>query len=1531
MEITIIKKNQLNVVTLPKTIQGSSWLTDYENGKKINLINIEAVDDKWQMNSNENVFVIDGNDVMVPSVVLKEYSFYLLNDVIRKQKYYVYCAPVYENNYMELAFSDKQTIKVGKDSKCDISYQLNGISNNAFSIVKKENGFYIELNDKDVALYINKQRVFGNRKISYGDVLFIYGLKIILMKKDGVDYLLVNNPQNLIKYNASIVQMTPVKNDFIDNHEVLNDDTMLQKDNFYRTPRFYREFEVYNLKIDAPPTKKEGQEVPLALTIGPMLTMSTTSVMMLLSQFQAVASGEKDFSSSLTGMITAGVMLASCLLWPLLTKMYQKSSDKRYEKKRQRQYKKYVDKKEEEISKELENQRNALIDNYFSISKCQEVISNKEILLWQRRITDKDFLKLPVGFGNLPMNINISYPEETFTLEEDNLLDMVHNLGSKKRILRDVPITYSFYDNAVTGIVGDYSYAKRFADNLILQIMANYSFDEVKVVTFTSTDNESQWDYVKTIPHSWSNDKEFRFFGSSNDDYREMIYILEKIFQERKNTKEALRVPHYVIVTDVIKSIDSYDFIKNVLSSSENLGFSIVMLVDKISALPNECKDFIEVSNAECNIFENQLNLVAQPFQMDKSPIDDIYSCAEELANIPLDIKTEVESNFADMYQFLEMYQVGKVNQLNSLERWKKNNPVLSLQAPIGVGKNGEIITLDLHEKYHGPHGLIAGTTGSGKSEFIISYVLSLAVNYHPYEVQMILIDYKGGSLAGAFVNDQYRLPHVAGTITNLDGNELNRSLASIESEVTRRQKEFNAAKKIANESTMDIYKYQKLFREGKLQDMGPIAHLFIISDEFAELKEQQPEFMDKLISVARVGRSLGVHLILATQKPGGVVNAQIWSNTRFRVCLKVQDTSDSQEVLKKPDAAFLKKTGRFYLQVGYDEIYTLGQAAWAGGQYYPSTTFKKEVDTSINTINNIGYVISTKESENQENVLSEGEELPNIVSYLSNLANSENIHVKKLWLDKIPAKIYIDSLIKKYSFKCSEYVFNPVIGEYDDPAKQNQYLLTLPMYKDGNALIYGIAGSGKEQFITSVLYSSMVSYKPEEVNFYILDFGAETLTMFSNSPYVGDVVLQGEVDKVRNLFKMIEEELNNRKKLFANYGGTYASYIKSGSTPLANIVVVINNFEAFSENYDDYLDSFASILREAYKYGIYFIITASTPSAVRSKVKQSIGLTYVLEQISDSDYSAILGNCRGKIPSKARGRGLFKSDNVYEFQTASVIRDDEQVSVYIQKVCQALQEKTSYRAKRIPILPEVVDYDVIYPSLDHSMNLVVGVNHNTLELEKFNISKNVLNLVTGNDLDEMHDFVVALFNQIQDIDLVDNIILNSLDYDYSNESFANKVFSSSYDIVIDKIYTYINKVYDLYVQSNYNIASLAKCKKMICSINGLSGILSRISSESKKKWEEMIIKCKEVSIVSFVIIDTHDNLKKYSFEEWFKTSSDLSKGIFYGNGISEQMLFRVSRISREDREELPSNYGFVIRSSKLFKTKFLSSYRKND
>lgn len=280
---------------------------------------------------------------------------------------------------------------------------------------------------------------------------------------------------------------------------------------------------------------------------------------------------------------------------------------------------------------------------------------------------------------------------------------------------------------------------------------------------------------------------------------------------------------------------------------------------------------------------------------------------AKKLSNIPIEFENGTKT-LPNTITFLEMENIGKVEQLNIINRWKNNDPTKSLKAEVGVDENGDLMYLDLHEKFHGPHGLIAGMTGSGKSEFIITYVLSMALNYSPNEVSFILIDYKGGGLAGAFENKNtgVKLPHLAGTITNLDKAEMDRTLVSIDSEVRRRQKIFNEARDSLGESTIDIYKYQKFYREGKLST--PVPHLIIVCDEFAELKSQQPDFMDNLISIARIGRSLGVHLILATQKPSGVVNDQIWSNSKFRVCLKVQEKADSMEMLKRPEAAELKQ-----------------------------------------------------------------------------------------------------------------------------------------------------------------------------------------------------------------------------------------------------------------------------------------------------------------------------------------------------------------------------------------------------------------------------------------------------------------------------------------------------------------------------------------------------------------------------------------------------------------------------------------------
>ena len=1528
MQLTIIRGNKLSVFNLPKQVSGSYWITDFENGKKINLINVEAGQDGWTLISNQDAYIMNNKEEMIPNIILKNYGFYILKNNYKNEKYYLYCSPVYDTTFRELGISEK--VSVGADPNCTVCYQLGGIPRIAFNLEKEENYYYLNILDATTSVYVNQKRVLRKTRIEYGDIIFIFGLKLILMKKEGVDVLLVNNPNNLLGFNPNYVNIVSAPNDFVDDNSELTDDSAYAEQNyFYRTPHFYKTLEDYIVNVDVPPAKKDEDKTPAALTIGPMITMAMTSIITLSTTLNQIRSGDRDLQSSVTSLAMSGAMLASGLLWPILTRAYQKFSLKLYEKKRQKLYRKYIDKKELDIDERMEIQRKSLLENNFSVADCQNIIRGHNIKLWQRRITDEDFLTLPVGIGDTPMKIEIKYPEEHFTLEEDNLLDIAHELGKKERILKDVPITFSFYDNKTTGIVGNAFITKDFIDRLILQMFTNYSYDELKIVIFTSLDNEKDWEYLKVLPHVWSNDKSFRYFGSSNEDYREIIYNLEKVYNERMQSKSEGKVkPQYVIITDAIKSIDNYDFIKNIMSMNNNIGFNIIMLVDKVTALPNECKSFISVSNEECQIYSRIINSEAQKFKIDYAPIDEIYNCAKILANIPIDIKSEVEASLPDSYKFLEMYQVGKVEQLNALDRWKKSNPILSLQAPVGIGKSGEVITLDLHEKYHGPHGLIAGTTGSGKSEFILTYILSLAINYHPYEVQIILIDYKGGSLAGSFSNANYSLPHIAGTITNLDGNELNRSLDSIESEVKRRQKEFNDARVISGESSIDIYKYQKLWREGRLKDKQPIAHLFIISDEFAELKEQQPEFMEKLISIARVGRSLGVHLILATQKPGGVVDSQIWSNTKFRVCLKVQDTGDSQEVLKKPDAAYLKKTGRFYLQVGYDEVYTLGQAAWAGGQYYPSQTFRKDVDTSVNEINNIGFITKSKDIEVVETKKSLGEELPNVVKYLSDIAKRENIQIRKLWLDKIPEKIYIDNLISKYSFTHEPYVLNPIIGEYDDPSTQNQYVLTVPFTKLGNSIIYGIAGSGKENFLTSLIYSCMVSYKVEEVNFYAIDFGAETLRVFENSPYVGDVIYLDDSDKLKNLFKMIYQEIEARKEKFSSYGGSFQSYIKKVENAVPNIVIIINNYEAFLENYEELAEELAKVTRESTKYGIYFVLTASNGSSIRMRTRQNFNLLYALQQNDDTDYFDILGNVRGKVPAKLKGRGLFKKDNVYEFQTAYVTEQEDNYA-YLNNYNEERKNNATVKAPKIPVLPKVVDYDCIKNYVTSTSNLVIGINKNKLAAEFYDFKKNAINLISAYEIENTLLFLNAFMNEVITTNYYELILLNTTDTQFLNDMLNGRIYTKNFDELIEKYANYINEVYDMYEKNNFDESILLKQKNYMVIIYDVYDFINKLKDDTKKMLNELIKKDNQINLISFVLVDNPDVIKAYNYDEWFKTGVDSSKGIFIGSGIVDQSIFKVTKYDKEDREEITNEFGYVIKMGKLNKVKLLSNYEK--
>lgn len=442
----------------------------------------------------------------------------------------------------------------------------------------------------------------------------------------------------------------------------------------------------------------------------------------------------------------------------------------------------------------------------------------------------------------------------------------------------------------------------------------------------------------------------------------------------------------------------------------------------------------------------------------------DVFS--RQLSNFKV---RENASNAAipDMLTFLDMYKTSRVEDLDMYHKWLENRTYESMRSLIGQKAGEQPVYLDIHEKYHGHHGLVAGTTGSGKSETLQTYILSLVLNYHPHEVAFILIDYKGGGMAQSFIG----LPHLAGVITNLGGNQTTRALLSINAEIKRRQRTFNEYK------IKHIDAYIELYRNGEAEE--PMPHLLIIADEFAELKKEQPDFVRALVSAARVGRSLGINLILATQKPSGVVDDEIWSNTRFRICLRVADKQDSNEMLKRTDAAYITGTGRGFLQVGNDEIFDEFQSGWSGAPYTPEVPFNDDSKAKAVIIGLTGRpeAVKKKKKKKGDNV-KKFTQLDAMVQYAANLAEENHIKpLRQIWLPPLPGIFYLDDL----ELTWDEKQIKLPVGLADDPQNQRQFPVYLDFIRDGHLLICGSAGSGKTSLVQTILYGAALPVKASQ------------------------------------------------------------------------------------------------------------------------------------------------------------------------------------------------------------------------------------------------------------------------------------------------------------------------------------------------------------------------------------------------------------------------------------------------------------------
>ena len=1496
---------------LPEKINGQFWLGSEEGSR--NAVSIEGINDQWIINSNNDVRLIDANGGSLRSAVVQPDRVYNLFERTTGEKFFVYSENTTRDRakFTKLLIADNSDITIGRKEENGIVYRNGLVSSTHATLSYRNKKWFIVDNNSGNGVFVNGVRV-GKANLSLGDCVYIMGLKMII----GNVFIACNNPGGCVFVNSDkISRFVPQMPELRDEYE-----KDIPQEFFYRSPRFKREIEKAKFRIDDPPQNQIGDEMPVALVLGPSITMGAASLgTAAFSVSTAMSNG--NMTSAVPSMIMAGSMLLGSVMWPVLSKRYEKKHKREKEATRQTKYSKYLSDMSAKFDKECRRQEGILRENIITVDECISRIESVKRNLWERSPGQDDFLRLRLGIGTGELAAEVAHSEEKFTMEDDNLKDEMRKLCDSPKILKDIPISVSFFDNFVAGIIGQHKMVAEFAKGLIFQIAALYSYDEVKMVFIYNPSDEKEFGFCKWLPHAWNDDKTFRYIATNANELKEISVRLESEFDYRKelNDSDLEDVsPYYVIFSlDRRLGVQS-ELIKKIGSHKENVKFSVINCYDALNYLPKECTSVIEL-DVDSGKVSNMGDITGKYtwFKPDINVRADPMTLSKKIANINLYSKDNL-SLLPDMVTFLELYGVGKVEHLNVLSRWKENDPTKTLSAPVGVTTTGDKFVLDLHQKFHGPHGLIAGMTGSGKSEFIMTYILSLAVNYHPDEVAFILIDYKGGGMADSFKD----LPHVAGIITNLDGAAIRRSLTSIQSELLRRQALFAEAGKKLNESNMDIYKYQKLYRSGKVRE--PLPHLLIISDEFAELKTQQSEFMTQLVSAARIGRSLGVHLILATQKPSGVVDDQIWSNSRFKVCLKVQERSDSMDMLKRPDAAELTQTGRFYLQVGYNELFEIGQSAWSGAPYYPANRLEKEVDNSVTVIDRTGTpLVKYKIDKKAQQFSNPQKQLDAITLHIKEIADREHISVRKLWLDPIAEQIYLDDLYKKYSVSISSSsALNPIIGEYDDPENQRQCLLTIPITSEGNLVIYGIAGSGKASFLTVMIYSLIHEHTPDEVNLYILDFSAETLRAFAKAPHVGDVILSNEAEKVGNMFKLIKQALDMRKRLFSNYGGDITSYIESTGKKIPSIVVVINNFAAFSELYEERVDAVSYLLREGVKYGIYFVVTAVGTSDVGFRMTQNFKQQLVLQLNDDSDYSIVVGKTEGLFPHRNKGRGLIRIDKkLFEFQTAFVVRDEKQQYKAIVSECDKLAAAwNGNRAKRIPILPDDVDVEFLSAYVTpHSIRLPVGVDRASLQVSFYPFGDYFITPVMADNDSLCRSFGASLAKMIGSysdidttfIDMTDSFqeyLENGVEYHGSKDNM-NDFISNLFQLVVARFQEHKQAI-----EKGENPKSF---EEKLIIINGFEAFTSYLTGKSPEMLSLIFANGQGISL-HFILLDPVRNFKGIQIknDEWYqayKAKISGSDGIWLGSGIRNQYVLN-SNASADVSDE----FGYLVVNGKV-------------
>ncbi len=888
-----------------------------------------------------------------------------------------------------------------------------------------------------------------------------------------------------------------------------------------------------------------------------------------------------------------------------------------------------------------------------STAEAQDQALRRGPLLWTRRPEHWSFLNVRLGVGTMTSRNTVTEPGSGDMLPQfQEKLDAVVEAN---RLIDDVPVIDNVFDSGALGIAGSPRQAIGSINSILVQLTALHSPAELVVASLVTPQWSRELEWLKWIPHTSSPHSPLAgsHLADSQASGTAVLAGIEGVIERRLSDARSARrrgamvqtdaalergadvgssgtgqgtpspIPAIVLLISDDVAVDRARLVQ-LAEVAADAGVYPIWISATVAALPAVCRTylalgpdtgtatvgFVRLGETIADVATEQVDsATALEFARRLAPVIDAGALVADSSDLPRTVSL-VTLLGHDLVE----------TSAAVIDRWQQNTSIHDrsggkptsrragkLRAIIG---SAGVDPMHLDLRTEGPHALVGGTTGAGKSEFLQAWVLGMAAEYSPDRVTFLFVDYKGGS---AFA-DCVTLPHCVGLVTDLSPHLVRRALTSLRAELHHR------------EHLLNRKKAKDLLELEKRGDPDSPPALVLVIDEFAALATEVPEFVDGVVDIAQRGRSLGIHLIMATQRPAGVIKDNLRANTPLRIALRMADESDSTDVIGTKDAAHFDPSipGRGVAKTGPGRLAPF-QSAYAGGRT------SREPERAGIDVAELRFGAEARWEEPASSVpVDEDRDLgptdqQRLVATIVGAAAAASVPApRRPWLDEL-AGAYDLSLLRQRTDA------ELLLGVADIAERQQQ----LPVYfrpdVDGNISIFGTGGSGKSAVLRTLAAAAAITPRGGPVHVYGLDFGAGSLRMLEQLPHVGSIIGGDDTERIIRLFRMLRAELDERKVRFAEANASNISEYRqlAGRPTEPRILLLIDGFPNFRNDFEIpagrsvWYDVFKDVLSDGRQLGVHVALTADRAGAVPASISSSIQRKVVL-RLADDGYGML-------------------------------------------------------------------------------------------------------------------------------------------------------------------------------------------------------------------------------------------------------------------------------------------------------------------